>query len=262
MVLPSRFGMLLALPLALASCAYASDYVVPNDDRARVLWRDGEPRAVVPARSGTCELATREASQNYAPPDSVRRCAEDGSCGQVRVDPWIFIDGVPHAHPPLFGLHASDVAVAPISPPAPAGGGVPLHPGDPVPSPGGTHHAMPAPPKGGGSSSGSSSMGSLGDMKELAVVVAVLAILTMPAVAIALASSRPESETGAAHAVDQVNAYNDLARSPGSACSPIPANAPYLVPVQDSPAAAVPDALPPLPPPGIPAPPPAPEGQR
>lgn len=248
----NRSAVLLALPLALASCAYASDYVVPNDGRARVLWQDGEPRAVVPPKSGACELATREASQSFNPPDAVTRCVEDGSCGQARYQPWIYIDGhPPHPPHPFFGLHDHEAHVSP----GPSGPSVPLHPGDPVPGP--VHHASPAPPKGSEGTSSGSSSSSLGDLKDLAVVFAVIAILTMPAVAIALASSRPESESGAAAAVDEVNAFNDLARSPGSACSPARWQ-PAAPAVQDSPAAAVPGALPS----DVPPPPPAPEGQR
>ncbi|MGC4119118.1 MAG: hypothetical protein QM765_32040 [Myxococcales bacterium] len=255
MDLLNRYRALWALPLVLASCAYASDYVVPKDGRARVIWQGGEPRAVVPEKSGACELATREASANYNPPEAVQRCMADEGCGPVHYEPSIYIDGHPPLlHPPLFGLHDHHGPhIVPVGP------SVPLHPGDPVPGP---HQATPAPPKGssgGGKSSSGSSLGSLGDVKELAVVAAVIAILTMPAVAIALASTRPENESGAAKAVDEVNAYNDLVRSPGSACSPyaLP-QLPVMPQVQDSPAAVVPDPLPA----NVPPPPPAPEGQR
>jgi hypothetical protein len=83
MVLPNRYLALLALPLALGSCVYVSDYVVPGDGRARVIWQSGEPRAVVPSRSAVCELATRDAATSYAPPEAVSRLRD----GRLRPGP-------------------------------------------------------------------------------------------------------------------------------------------------------------------------------
>ncbi|HLM74431.1 MAG TPA: hypothetical protein VK459_17115, partial [Polyangiaceae bacterium] len=69
---------------------------------------------------------------------------------------------------------------------------------------------------GGGSSGGG---GGGGDIGKGAVVLAVVALIALPAIAIGLSLGRTEDEKGTALAIDRVNAYNDLARTPGSPCT-------------------------------------------
>lgn len=58
----------------------------------------------------------------------------------------------------------------------------------------------------------------------------VLSVVAMPVSAITLASIRPELSEDSVEAIDQVNAYNDLARSAGSACAWVEAPPPPEVP--------------------------------
>ena len=58
-----------------------------------------------------------------------------------------------------------------------------------------------------------------GDAGKALVYVAVVALLILPALDLGLALYRPETERLAAQVTDQVNAYNDLARVPGTFCS-------------------------------------------
>lgn len=55
--------------------------------------------------------------------------------------------------------------------------------------------------------------------KEAYVAIAVAMIVASPIIAYGLALGRPEPEEEVARAVDQINAYNDLARMPGTPCS-------------------------------------------
>jgi hypothetical protein len=50
-------------------------------------------------------------------------------------------------------------------------------------------------------------------------VLAVIAIVVLPAVAVGLAASRPEDSERNAEAIDQANAYNDWLRAPGAPCA-------------------------------------------
>jgi len=86
---------------------------------------------------------------------------------------------------------------------------------------------------GGGGGGGGSRM----DAAALALVA--LAVMVLPAIDIGLAAARPESSSRSAQAIDLVNAYNDLLRSPGTACS-LYAVAPPVSPVAPSPYAAPP----------------------
>jgi hypothetical protein len=51
-------------------------------------------------------------------------------------------------------------------------------------------------------------------------VIAALAVVSMPIVAIALAASRPERPDEVAGAIDYVNAMNDVMRDPNNPCMP------------------------------------------
>jgi hypothetical protein len=67
--------------------------------------------------------------------------------------------------------------------------------------------------RGTGGSSGSSGGG------NGAVIAAVLIALTLPLLDVGIAASTPESGTRMSSAADVVNAWNDLARTPGSPCA-------------------------------------------
>ena len=58
-----------------------------------------------------------------------------------------------------------------------------------------------------------------GDSGKMWAILAAVALVIMPAVALGLALSRPEDSDTNAEAIDQVNAYNDLLRSAGSPCA-------------------------------------------
>lgn len=49
---------------------------------------------------------------------------------------------------------------------------------------------------------------------------AVIALVVLPIVDIAIAASDPEDDDISSLSIDTVNAYNDLARTPGSPCAP------------------------------------------
>jgi hypothetical protein len=60
--------------------------------------------------------------------------------------------------------------------------------------------------------------GGQGSLDRALGYLAVLALLVLPAVDLGLAIANPESPTRSSDAIDGVNAYNDLARWPGSPC--------------------------------------------
>jgi hypothetical protein len=74
-------------------------------------------------------------------------------------------------------------------------------------------HANLSFPGGGGGSSGN-----LG--KEILAVLMVVAIVLSPIIDVTLAAARPESDKLSADNIDQVNVYNDLARTAGNPCAP------------------------------------------
>ena len=95
---------------------------------------------------------------------------------------------------------------------------------------GGPHRASAIEPSSGG-----------GDGKVW-VVLAVIATVTLPIVAVILASSTPEDSSETSQAIAAVSAYNSLARTPESPCSPgrsdypsSPADAPALLPPGEEP---------------------------
>jgi hypothetical protein len=76
--------------------------------------------------------------------------------------------------------------------------------------------AVPVPPRPTFSVGGSSN--SLG--KEVLAVLMVVAIVVSPIIDVTLAAARPESDQLSAESIDQVNLYNDLARTAGNPCAP------------------------------------------
>lgn len=208
---------------ALTACAYTSDYVPRADGRARVVMRDGTAQALVPAPP-MCLAAVEAAVEAgaIAPPPP------------PGAPPEVFVEvALSHPHP----VHLSAASGAHGTP------GPRLHPAAPAPRP--THPSRPAV----GHSAGHAAS-KLSESKDLAVVVAVMALVTLPIVAVALASAEPGDSDETAAAIDRVNAFNDLSRIPGGPCAPPP---PPPAP-ESAPAPAV--AAPSDPPPELPPPPP------
>jgi hypothetical protein len=137
----------------------------------------------------------------------------------VHVHPGVYIDHAVWIDAPYLGPRLPPpVLFGPRPPPSPVGG---------------PHRALPAPPRGKAPSAPSLSGGDSGP-SEAWIVVAVVAIATMPIIATVLALSRPEDEEQAAGSVDLVNAYNDLVRTEGTACR-LPSADPLVIPA-DAPA--------------------------
>jgi hypothetical protein len=238
---PTRIA---ALGLLLASCSYYSEYVPPADGMARVVWR-GDPVALVPRLGDACsDVVHRVARAPSEPSPTSPPCADDGAgCGgSVWFDhaQIVEIDApLPHLvhRGPAVHFYPLDVSAHPAMP------AVPLHEGLPVPGP--VHAAAPAPSKGSIPVSAGGSKGGLGGIggggKELLVGIAVIALVTMPLVAIALATTSPEDLDKSAGAIDLVNAFNDVVRTPGNACTepaalpPVEAPAGFPPPPGDAP---------------------------
>lgn len=188
-------ALVASLPLLGGCGEYISDYRPPQDGRARVLWNGNGVFPAVPqgAVSNECLAAMEDAQER---PDAYFR-GYPSSRGGVRV---YWMPGI-YVGPPLVHVHH-----------------VP-GPGRPV-----RHLASPTSSGGGhGSFFGSGGSGNSGggdSGKAIAVMAAVVVLLALPAVTLGLAAGRPEPEKTVALAIDQVNAYNDLARYPGTPCSP------------------------------------------
>jgi len=201
---PSMWKAMIGIGAAglLSGCgSYTSDYVPPNDGRARAIWDDDRVVASLP--EGSMAGCTDAVDEVRSEP---RRYSAyyGGSTRVVVYRPWIVVHHHHHVPPPVF-----------------------VGPGHAHPSPGGVVRT-PATPgvsgsKGssGGSKSGSSgsSGGGNGDIGKAAIVLVVVALVTLPIITLGLGLGRPEPSGKVATAIDEVNAYNDLARLPGSPCS-------------------------------------------
>ncbi len=174
-------------------CAYTSEYTAPQDGRARALWRDNNV-VFDPSGAALSEVCAQEMMYLTA-------------TGKLRLPPEYRIAGErSYWTPRYYGspIVVLDPGLAPVLPLPPLF----------LPSLGIAHSApLPAVLSGGAGISG----GGGGGDKGLAYL-AVIVLLVLPAVDLGLALSRPESETKSSQAIDQANAYNDLARSPGSPC--------------------------------------------
>lgn len=204
-----------------AGCgSYVSDYVTPADGRARAVWRDGEVAMEVanplpPACASDIRYSSKEPPPKYS-----------SGGGHVHVSGGVWVPvyygprivvvhrGVPPS--PHVHHHHGHVVHRPASP-TPGGGG--SAGGTPVVSGGGGSGKGGGGSSGGSSGSGGGSSSGDGDLGKAAVVLAVIALLALPAIAIGLSAGRTESESEAALSIDRVNAYNDLARTPGSSCA-------------------------------------------
>ncbi|MEO7328170.1 MAG: hypothetical protein ABI193_06310 [Minicystis sp.] len=189
----TMLGAAAALALLSGCGEYTSGYRPPQDARARVLWNGNGVFAAVPQGVVTaeCMRAMDEAQER---PTAYFQ-GYSGSRGGVRVfwTPGIYVG------PPVIVHHHGGGAPFPTRRLA-------------TPTSGGSSNSIF------GSSGGSGGGGDGG--KAIAVVAAVVVLLALPVVTLGLAAGRPEPEKSVALAIDEVNAYNDLARYPGTPCSP------------------------------------------
>jgi hypothetical protein len=190
---------------ALSGCgSYLSDYVPPDDGRARAVWRDGKV-VMEGAEEMPAACAAEIGFQTNEPPPPYT----GGSSVRVHGGFWVPV----YFGPRIVVVHRG---VAP-SPPRYRAPRVGVVSGG---SSGGSSVKGGSGGFGGGSTSGGGGGGGGGgDIGKGAVVLAVVALIALPAIALGLSLGRTEDEKGTALAIDQVNAYNDLARTPGSPCS-------------------------------------------
>ncbi|WP_437753963.1 hypothetical protein [Sorangium sp. So ce1389] len=200
---------------ALSGCgSYISDYVPPPDGRARPVYRDGAVVMEIGGPTPAC-LSGEDGPGGALPPYLEQASRGPAQAAPVRVSggfwvpvyfgPRIVVEhrGVapppPHLHRPGPGIARS---------PASPSRGVPSRPGGSAPS-------------GGNASSGGSGGGGdgAGAAAVLLATFAVVALVALPPVAVGLSVGRPEREKDTALALDHVNAFNDLARTPGSPCA-------------------------------------------
>lgn len=246
-------GWLVVGALGLGSgCSYTSQYQAPADGRPRVVWGpDNDPVVDVaglpppPAcgaalqqvtgyqelltTTGKVELPTGEAPQS--PPLYV-----SGGYWVPRYYGPPIVVVTPGLAPPFFRppLFSPSLTIASALLRSHSMGGMGSVGAGAVRSSGGAIRLG----GGGGGGGGSSRLG------EGALVLIALAVMVLPAIDIGLAAASPESSSKSARAIDLVNAYNDLMRSPGSACS-LYATAPGIAMPSDG-------AVPSMPPGGSP----------
>lgn len=194
----SRASLLLGASVLLFGCGnYTSDYVPPKDGRARAVWNEDRVVASIPSDSSpSCTEALYDVQG-----DPQRYYTTYGGTRTVVVwQPWIVVH---HHH-----NHHGGGRVGPGLP-----GGSAYRPARPSVGGGGGGTTI-----GGGGHSGGGSGGGNGDLGKAAVVLAVVAIIALPIITLGLGLGRPEPSEEVAQEIDQVNAYNDLARLPNSPC--------------------------------------------
>lgn len=247
------------LPCALAlgllsACGYTSQYQAPADGRARVVWgADNDPVVELSGSlpdttcavtlqqvtgyhdmqttQGSVDLPSAQAQGGY--PLAISGGYGGGYGGGYWVPryygPQIIVLRPGFAplfpRPPLFSPSLA-ITEAILRSRGPSGGiGRFSSPGISSGSRGGGGSGVRG---GGGGSSG-------GRLDGAAAVLVALVVMVLPAIDIGLAAARPESSSKSARAIDLVNAYNDLSRSPGAPCStftapPNPDTQPELAP--------------------------------
>jgi hypothetical protein len=190
---------------ALSGCgSYISEYAPPADGRARAIWLDGKVVVDV-ADPVPAECAAEAGLYSNQPPSSYRSSSRTNV--HVHGGFWVPVYFGPRIVVVRRGVapapHIHTVRRSPSS--ASIGGG----------GSGGSIRKVSG--SGGSSSGGGGGGGDAG--KVLLVSLAVIALLALPAIAVGLSVGRTEPERETALAIDQVNAYNDLARTPGSPCA-------------------------------------------
>lgn len=176
-----RAVFLLAALAGLVGCSsYQSSYVPPADGRARPIFQDTKVVMSADAANDRC-LTTVATPGSWAPSGE----RSHGWGGGPIIVFWAPVPG------PVMHVHSA-----------------------PRPIPSSRVHG------GGGFFSGGAMGGGKGGNgnKDAMQAVAVVAILALPFVAYGLALGRAEPEEEVADAVDRVNWFNDLARTPGSPC--------------------------------------------
>jgi hypothetical protein len=190
----------------LAGCggSYTSDYVPPQDGRARVVWEGNRAVAVLPdqRQDRSCSEAVRGLQTNPGEYTTYY----GGPRGVVYYRPWIVVRPAPIVFVGSGRVGAGSVRSVPRTGASPSVSGS-------VKS-GGSGGGVGSTGSGGGGGGG----GGGGDMGKAAIVLAVVALLTLPIITLGVGLSRPEPEAAVAEAIDEVNAYNDLARLPASPC--------------------------------------------
>ncbi len=184
--------------LAMGCGNYTSNYSPPKDGRARAVWFEDRVIASLPAdaQSGDCRQAISEVQTD----PGYYRTYYGGSPNIIIWRPWVIVTGT----------GSSRVAASPTTVSRrPATGS--------VKSPGGGGGGSVGNIGSGGGSSGGGSGGG-GDIGKAAVVLVVIALLTLPIITLGLGLGRPEPSKEVAEQIDEVNAYNDLARLNGSPC--------------------------------------------
>ncbi|WP_281326706.1 hypothetical protein [Polyangium sp. 6x1] len=216
----SRWGTSKAIFVAgslgiLAGCgSYTSDYVPPQDGRARVVWDDDRAVAFLPSEASARDCS--EAVRNLPADPGQYSTYYGGSTGVVYYRPWIIVRPAPVVIVGSSGASNAPRAIHRTPASATASS-----------SSGGGGGSISGPSGSGGSKSGGGGGGGGGggDLGKAAVVVAVVALVALPIITLSLGLTRPEPEKEVADAIDDVNAYNDLARLPGSPCAVDPAGA-------------------------------------
>jgi hypothetical protein len=167
----------------LADCGYQSQYTPPYDGRARVLWHDDHLINNVSTLAPTDEC--HRAAWWLRHPD------EEPSDHRLSIAPLAWV-------PRYYG--ADIIVITPGVPPA-----------------------FPRPllfsPSLAVAQAASRSVPKLNLDKELAAILLVIAVVVLPIVDVTFAALRPESDSRSADAIDEVNAFNDLARSAGTPCT-------------------------------------------
>lgn len=223
-----RLGPWLAGLCLLTACGYTSQYQAPADGRARVVWGPGDDPIVELSGSlpdtmcamtlqqitGHREMYTTQGSVALPSPPSPENYSLAVSTGY-----WVpryygspivvFRPGLAPflPRPPLFSPSLA-ITEAILRSRGPSGGI-------------GGIGAAPSISGGRGGSVGGlrSGGGGSGRLDGAAMVLVALAVMALPAIDIGLAASTPESSSKSARAIDLVNAYNDMMRSPGAPCS-------------------------------------------
>ena len=207
----------LKLPLAFAAagCSYRSSYVAPADGRARVVWGPGDTPTLDLVGTLSSQCST-ELSQILYPqtPRLVRSYVslQPGPFWIPRYygSPIVIIR--PGLAPPFarFPVFVPGFGAPHLPPPVRVSGGLVRA--------GGSVHVSGGSARGGGSGSGNFGK----EAGALVIILAVITLSVLPAVALGLAASMPESAKKTSSAIDLANAYNDLARTDGSPCTPAP----------------------------------------
>jgi len=205
----------------LAACGYTSQYHAPADGRARVVWGPDDDPVVELAGSAPDAQCAITLQQITGHKDMHTTVGHVELPQNPTPGPYSLSVSSGYWVPRYYGPQI--VVVQP--------GFAPLLPRPPLFSPslaiteailrsrGGIGSFSGVRGGGGGSVRGGGGGSSGGRLDGAAMVLVALAVMALPAIDIGLAASMPESSGKSSRAIDLVNAYNDLMRSPGAPCS-------------------------------------------